>query len=68
MSQQVRWWMVIALALFGVATAKAESFPIPGKLDPRIRAVYYQPDQVYRLYGFVGYQLDLVFGTGEKFV
>lgn len=59
---------MVPLALVAMATAKAESFPVPGKVDPRIRTAYYQPDQVYRLYGFVGYQLDLVFGTGEKFV
>jgi type IV secretion system protein VirB9 len=51
-----------------VASASAESFPIPGKLDARIRTVYYEPDQVYWLYGFVGFQLDLVFGADEKFV
>ena len=62
------WWVATALALFAVASAGAESFPIPGKLDPRIRTVYYEPDQVYRVYGFVGFQLDLVFGTDEKFV
>jgi len=51
-----------------VASANAESFPIPGKLDGRIRTVYYEPDQVYRLYGFAGFELDLVFGADEKFV
>lgn len=61
-------WLVGALALFVAVSVNAESFPIPGKLDPRILTAYYQPDQVYRLYGFVGYQLDLVFGTDEKFV
>ncbi len=60
--------MVIALAYFVVASAHAESFPIPGKLDPRIRTVYYRPDQVYRLYGFAGFELDLVFGADEKFI
>lgn len=67
-SRQGGWWIVTALALFVVASASAESFPVPGRLDPRIRAVYYEPDQVYRLYGFVGFQLDLIFGTDEKFV
>jgi len=60
--------MCTALALFAAARVSAESFPIPGKLDSRIRTVYYEPDQVYRLYGFAGFELDLVFGTDEKFV
>ncbi|HEY1889310.1 MAG TPA: TrbG/VirB9 family P-type conjugative transfer protein [Steroidobacteraceae bacterium] len=67
-SRQRCWWAVAALALFVAARANAESFPIPGKLDARIRAVYYEPDQVYRLSGFAGFELDLVFGTDEKFV
>lgn len=57
-----------ALALLVAAGANAGFLPIPGKLDPRIRTAYYNPDQVYRLYGFVGYEVDLVFGAGEKFV
>ena len=67
-SRQGGWWVATALSLLVLASASAESFPIPGKLDPRIRAVYYQPDQVYRLYGFVGFQLDLVFSVDERFV
>ena len=56
------------LALGAAALARAEFFPIPGKLDPRIRSVIYERDQVYRLHGFVGYELDLVFGAHERFV
>ena len=57
-----------ALALSVAAGARAEFLPVPGKLDPRIRTVVYERDQVYRLYGFVGYELDLVFGAHEKFL
>jgi|SRR5215469_10830741 len=57
-----------AIVLYASAIANAESFPIPGKLDPRIRTVYYERTQVYRLYGFAGFELDLVFGAKEKFV
>ena len=56
-------WTSAVLALCVAASAKAEFFPVPGKLDPRIRTVVYERDQVYRLYGFVGYALDLVFGA-----
>ena len=61
-------WMCSVLALFVAAHASAESFPSPGKLDSRIRTVYYEPDQVYRLYGFAGFELDLVFGRNENFI
>ena len=61
-------WVLAALALLLTVTARAESFPVPGKLDSRIRTAYYEPDQVYRLYGFAGFELDLVFGADEKFI
>ena len=59
-------WAVLALSV--ATAARAEFLPVPGRLDPRIRTVVYERDQVYRLYGFVGYELDLVFGVHEKFV
>lgn len=61
-------WVLPALALLLPMSARAESFPVPGKLDPRICTAYYEPDQVYRLYGFAGFELDLVFGSKEKFI
>jgi type IV secretion system protein VirB9 len=60
-------WVCAVLALCVAASAKAAFFPVPGKLDARIRTVIYERDQVYRLYGFVGYALDLVFGAHERF-
>ena len=36
--------------------------------DPRIRATPYQADAVYRLRGYVGYQIDITFAPGERFV
>lgn len=62
------WWICTALAFLLTARVSAESFPVPGKLDARIRTVYYERTQVYRLYGFAGFELDLVFGSDEKFV
>jgi type IV secretion system protein VirB9 len=47
---------------------QAETLPDPGSLDPRIRLTPYNPDEVYRLAGFVGYQTDLQFDAGESFV
>jgi type IV secretion system protein VirB9 len=36
--------------------------------DARIRTVAYAADEVYRLEGYVGYQIDLEFEAGESFV
>jgi type IV secretion system protein VirB9 len=46
----------------------AETTPLPGLLDSRIRAAPYSADQVYVLKGFVGYQTDLEFESGETFL
>ena len=60
---------VMLLLLVGLALgADAESVPSPGLLDARIRVAPYRTDQVYVLKGFVGYQTDLEFETGESFV
>jgi type IV secretion system protein VirB9 len=57
------------LALLSVTTESfAETSPSPGILDARIRAAPYSADQVYVLKGFVGYQTDLEFETGETLV
>jgi type IV secretion system protein VirB9 len=55
--------LAIALAL----TAGAETLPKSGSDDPRIRTALYSPDEVYRLYGYVGYHLDLEFEADETF-
>jgi type IV secretion system protein VirB9 len=46
----------------------AEIVPKQGTVDSRIRAVPYDSEEVYRLRGFVGYQIDLEFEAGETFV
>jgi type IV secretion system protein VirB9 len=48
--------------------AHAEIVPLRGMVDSRIRATSYDGEQVYRLRGFVGYQIDLQFEAGETFV
>jgi type IV secretion system protein VirB9 len=45
----------------------AESVPDPGVVDPRIRTAAYRDEEVYRLKGFVGYGIELVFEEGEQF-
>lgn len=58
----------IALSLGIASGARADSLPLRGPTDSRIRTVLYSPDEVYRLYGFVGYHLDLEFASDEVFV
>jgi type IV secretion system protein VirB9 len=57
----------VCLLLFSTM-AHAEQTPIPGSLDTRIRTAIYNPDEVYRVTGRVGYQLSLEFGADESFV
>lgn len=46
----------------------AEVHPSRGRGDARIRTAQYDADEVYRIHGFVGYQIDLEFAPGETFV
>jgi type IV secretion system protein VirB9 len=41
--------------------------PAQGHVDERIRTALYSADEVYRLYGYVGYHLDLEFEADETF-
>jgi type IV secretion system protein VirB9 len=71
MSLRVRALMcqVVALAALVVGgAADAESIPVRGLVDARIRTATYRDDEVYRLPGFVGYGIELVFEEGEQFV
>jgi type IV secretion system protein VirB9 len=58
----------IMLTVFLAARVWAGASPAPGLLDSRIRSAAYSADQVYVLKGFVGYQTDLEFETGEHFL
>lgn len=61
--------VALLVLLTGLAgAAEAEMRPSPGLLDSRIRSAAYSADEVYRLTGFVGYQTDLEFETGETFL
>jgi type IV secretion system protein VirB9 len=48
--------------------AWAETIPVKGAVDVRIRVAAYDGDEVYKLRGFVGYQVDLEFEPGETFI
>jgi type IV secretion system protein VirB9 len=60
--------IVAAWALLGALQALAEKVPARGAVDSRVRVVAYNPDEVYRLQAYVGYQIDLQFEPGETFV
>jgi type IV secretion system protein VirB9 len=65
---------VVALAGVGVLvalsplTGLAETLPLKGARDARVRVAEYHADEVYRLPAFVGYQVHLEFEPGESFV
>jgi type IV secretion system protein VirB9 len=56
---------VLGMACFAVTSA--ETLPSKGKIDSRIRSTLYNADEVYRLVGFVGYAIELIFDEGELF-
>ena len=60
--------LALVMAWMTGSMAHAETIPAHGAVDPRIRSAPYSPEQVYRLQGFVGYQIDLQFEPGEQFV
>lgn len=56
------------LALSMAATfVAAETIPTHGTIDSRIRTTTYNADEVYKLNGFVGYAIELIFEDGETF-
>lgn len=65
----VRRYQVAAfgVGLLVVLRAFSETVPSRGLVDSRIRVAPYNGDEVYRLRGFVGYQIDLEFEPGETF-
>jgi type IV secretion system protein VirB9 len=54
--------------LLAAGAAHSETLPVRGHTDGRIRNATYEADQVYRLYGFVGYAIELIFEVGEAIV
>jgi type IV secretion system protein VirB9 len=62
--------ILTACALWALASTRvdAELTPARGLVDPRVRVVAYDPEQVIKLHGFVGYQIHFQFAEGETFV
>jgi len=59
---------VLVLCVWASQYAFAEQTPRPGLVDSRIRVVAYDPDQVIKIRGYVGYQILFEFAEGETFV
>ncbi len=58
--------IILAAALTLSASAQAAVRPTPGAVDPRIRTVAYDPDQVVELAATLGYQLTIEFAADER--
>jgi type IV secretion system protein VirB9 len=66
-----RGWCAVFLMIAAaqcMPRATAEVVPARGTVDSRVRAAPYDSEQVYRVRGFVGYQIDFEFEAGETFV
>lgn len=57
---------VLAMSAALAGPALAADAPRPGAVDPRIRTVAYDPDQVVRLTGYFGIQTMLEFAPDER--
>jgi type IV secretion system protein VirB9 len=62
------WAAASAAARPAPRAAHARVVPGPRLPDPRIRTVPYSVNEIYRLRGYVGYQIDVQFARGERFI
>jgi len=60
--------MLTCGVILAAPSAWPDMLPSRGAVDSRIRVAIYNSDEVYRLYGRIGYQIDLQFEPGEVFV
>jgi type IV secretion system protein VirB9 len=56
------------LCLWASQCSWAEVTPKPGVVDSRVRVIAYDPEQVIKIRGYVGYQIFFEFAEGETFV
>ena len=63
-------WAAVCALLYVTSNlpVRAENVPAKGLVDGRVRSATYNAEQVYRLHGYVGYEIDLQFEPGEAFV
>lgn len=64
----VTWTLVSVYLALAAPRVHAELTPARGLVDPRVRIVAYDAEQVIRLHGYVGYQIHFQFAEGETFV
>lgn len=64
----MRRFVAAMVALLADGSTLAAIVPAAGAVDPRVRELVYEPDQVVRLTGYVGYHIDLQLENGERFV
>ena len=61
--------LTLAIGVLGTPNiGHGEYVPPRGQVDSRIRTTVYNPEDVIRLRGFVGYQITMQFAEGEEFV
>jgi type IV secretion system protein VirB9 len=60
--------LLLAAAALHASVLRAETVPTKGATDARIRVAAYDGNEVYKLRGYIGYQIDLEFEAGETFV
>jgi type IV secretion system protein VirB9 len=66
------WWLTRLVLLCSVpcsgVVSAAGAAGYDSAADNRLRSVVYSSDQVYRLRGYAGFQIDLEFEPGESFI
>lgn len=55
--------LILALSLMALT---GETLPQPGRVDPHIQRVLYNPEQVVALHGAIGWQVMIEFGGDER--
>lgn len=60
--------LICCFCCLAAVLARAQSWRATLRPDPRIRVAPYRPDTIYRLRGYAGYQIDITFAPGERFV
>ena len=65
---KARLLLLVSVLLAHATVSLAETVPAPGPRDARVRTARYEPGEVYRLAGFVGYHIHLELEPGEQFV
>jgi type IV secretion system protein VirB9 len=58
----------LAVSLMAGRALRAETLPPRGPIDSRVRVVGYNPAEVYRLTGYVGYDIHVELEAGEEYV